>query len=402
APLAAAETTQTTSAISASIALPEGSTLAAAAAAAADASTKAASASMAPDFTSQLSSSTIDTHLLSPFPELPADRESTLISTDDVTSAFTAATAAAISSAMASAQLSEDALAVGVGQPGHSMLNAFHRETQEQVMEIMNSYQQTNSHRRRSSVEAAAAASSVLASIANSSKPYTGDANDGPQHSAAVALLAASGMHGVMLPTIPSESVSLRNTPGPAESFEAQFGTLQNIQVRQPPQQQQQQLGGSVGGDDDDDEESLSDDSKPIAVTNGMPLTPDAPGSGRPGSLRHLTPDERRARRLQRNRLAAKECRQKKKAYIGNLETQVAELQTENARLRKEIEELHAKLTLSAMRSSSSATSPTLGARLAEPASDNAAAAAAASSSPSSSSAAALATAKRARIAENN
>ncbi|KAJ1645233.1 hypothetical protein LPJ64_003166 [Coemansia asiatica] len=379
---AAAETTQSAPAISTALsaATAETSTL------------SAASAPMAPpDFTSHLSTSTIDTHLLSPFPELPTDRDSTLISADDVTSAFTAATAAAISSAMASAQLSEDALTVDVGQPSHGMLGALHRETQEHVIEIMNSYQQTNAHRRRSSVEAAAAASSVLASIANSSKPFAGDATDGPQHSAAVALLAASGMHGVMLPTIPSESVSLRNTPGPTDSFDMQFGTLQNIQTRQ-----QQPEAPAI---DDDDEESLSDDSKPIAVTNGMPLTPDAPGSGRPGSLRHLTPDERRARRLQRNRLAAKECRQKKKAYISNLESQVADLQTENTQLRKEIEELNAKLTLSAMRSNNStAASPTLDSSRPP---ESAASDTVAASSPSSASAA-LATAKRARIAEGN
>ncbi|KAJ2788410.1 hypothetical protein H4R20_007383 [Coemansia guatemalensis] len=103
-------------------------------------------------------------------------------------------------------------------------------------------------------------------------------------------------------------------------------------------------------------------DDNPLS-SNGMPLTPDAPGSGRPGSLRHLTTDERRARRLQRNRLAAKECRQKKKAYIQNLEEQVdaiqeenGRLRKENSRLRKENEELGAKLTLSGMRASSATT----------------------------------------------
>ncbi|PIA16532.1 hypothetical protein COEREDRAFT_8321 [Coemansia reversa NRRL 1564] len=118
------------------------------------------------------------------------------------------------------------------------------------------------------------------------------------------------------------------------------------------------------------DEERYSSDSEnddnPLS-SNGMPLTPDAPGSGRPGSLRHLTTDERRARRLQRNRLAAKECRQKKKAYIQNLEEQVdamqeenSRLRKENGRLRKENEELGAKLTLGGMRASSAATTPVL------------------------------------------
>ncbi|KAJ2705499.1 hypothetical protein FB645_002385 [Coemansia sp. IMI 203386] len=395
-PLATAtssETTQTTSAIvsnsnsnsnSVGIALSEGSTVPAQVTA--DVSTTP----MAPPaFTSHMSTSTIDTHLLSPFPELPSDHEPTLMTTDVVTSAFTAATAAAISSAMASAQLTESTL-VGTSDPG--ILSAFHAgAAPQQVMEIMHSYQQTNSHRRRSSVEAAAAASSVLASIASSSaKPYAD--SEGPQHSAAVALLAASGMHGVMLPTIPSESVSLRNTPGPADTFDSQF----NIQSISTGQLQKPDS-------DVDDDESLSDDSKPIAMTNGMPLTPDAPGSGRPGSLRHLTPDERRARRLQRNRLAAKECRQKKKAYITNLEAQVGELQSENALLRKEIEELHAKLTLSGMRLNSCATSPTLDIRVADHPSDTVPVSASSlSSSSSSQPTTSLATAKRARIAESN
>ncbi|KAJ2368926.1 hypothetical protein IW150_005285 [Coemansia sp. RSA 2607] len=267
---------------------------------------------------------TIDTSLLAPFPTLPD--EPTLLSP---------ATAAAISSAMASAQLTEPTLS---------------SEAHDPVLEIMHSYQQTNAHRRRSSVEAAAAASSVLASIASTGKTF--------DHAAPLL-----GMHGVVLPTIPSESASLRNTPGPSESFDpAQLGALQGLsqQDHKPPA-----LNIAKSKRASLDDESLSDDQ----LANGMPLTPDAPGSGRPGSLRHLTADERRARRLQRNRLAAKECRQKKKAYIGNLEAQVCDLQEENAMLRKELEELNAKLTLSAMRAS--ASSPTLDCRLAEVAADD-------------------------------
>ncbi|KAJ1722318.1 hypothetical protein LPJ53_003268 [Coemansia erecta] len=308
------------------------------------------------------STATIDTSLLSPFPSLPDEQHPTALLPPPAASAFTAATAAAaISSAMASAQLGEAALT-------SAPVTAFEADAHDQVIEIMNSYQQTNAHRRRSSVEAAAAASSVLASIANSNaKGYPGDHHGGAQQNsaAAAALLAASGMHGVVLPTIPSESASLRNTPGPGESFDtAQFAALQSLQQQQQQQQHDNRppplnISSRGKGGSYDDDDSLSDDEK-LVGGNGMPLTPDAPGSGRPGSLRHLTPDERRARRLQRNRLAAKECRQKKKAYIGNLEAQVADLQEENAGLRKELEELHARLTLSAMRSSSSATTPTL------------------------------------------
>ncbi|KAJ1898657.1 hypothetical protein LPJ66_002614 [Kickxella alabastrina] len=309
-------------------------------------------------YSGQLSTSTIDPHLISPFPELPTEHDHSLMSaTSAVTSALTAATAAAISSALASAQLGNQTMNASAlaGDQHQGVLDSLQRKAHEQVMEIMTSYQQTHAHRRRSSVEAAAAASSVLASIASSTKPYPGDSGS-PQHSAAAAaLLAASGMHGVVLPTIPSESVSLRGTPGPMEVFDSQLSSMQNLQVRPPPL-------NIPTRDDDDDDDSLSDGSG-RGTSNGMPMTPDAPGSGRPGSLRHLTPDERRARRLQRNRLAAKECRQKKKAYINNLEAQVSDLQAENTQLRKELEEANAKLTLSVMHAASSVTTPTLDAK---------------------------------------
>ncbi|KAF9915576.1 hypothetical protein BX616_005834 [Lobosporangium transversale] len=65
---------------------------------------------------------------------------------------------------------------------------------------------------------------------------------------------------------------------------------------------------------------------------------------------RDMSNEERRQRRLLRNRVAAKECRKKKKAYVNELQDTCTRLQEENARLYKEIEELNAKLTLSAMR----------------------------------------------------
>ncbi|RKP09993.1 hypothetical protein THASP1DRAFT_22231 [Thamnocephalis sphaerospora] len=68
-----------------------------------------------------------------------------------------------------------------------------------------------------------------------------------------------------------------------------------------------------------------------------------------PTSTAHLTPDERRRRRLERNRLAARECRQKKKVYVQELEDRVERAESENRRLRKEVEELNAKLTLGSM-----------------------------------------------------
>ncbi|KAI8378375.1 hypothetical protein BD560DRAFT_390189 [Blakeslea trispora] len=59
---------------------------------------------------------------------------------------------------------------------------------------------------------------------------------------------------------------------------------------------------------------------------------------------KNLTADERRQRRLWRNRMAAKECRKKKKQYIGQLEATIERLQSENALLRKEAEDLRQKV----------------------------------------------------------
>lgn len=73
------------------------------------------------------------------------------------------------------------------------------------------------------------------------------------------------------------------------------------------------------------------------------PATPTSSGT------LHMTPEERRRRRLERNRLAARECRQKKKVYVQELEDRMERMESENRRLRKEIEELNAKLTLGSM-----------------------------------------------------
>ncbi|CAG8452936.1 3727_t:CDS:1 [Acaulospora colombiana] len=63
----------------------------------------------------------------------------------------------------------------------------------------------------------------------------------------------------------------------------------------------------------------------------------------RSSTSRNLSNDERRQRRLLRNRVAAKECRRKKKAYVADLEEKVTRLEEENIRLQKEVEELSSK-----------------------------------------------------------
>lgn len=91
------------------------------------------------------------------------------------------------------------------------------------------------------------------------------------------------------------------------------------------------------------------------AAANAQAQTPtpqpqDNSGNKRAVSTRNLTNDERRQRRLLRNRVAAKECRRKKKAYVADLEEKVTRLEDENSRLNKEIDELNTKLSLNVMK----------------------------------------------------
>jgi len=86
------------------------------------------------------------------------------------------------------------------------------------------------------------------------------------------------------------------------------------------------------------------------AQTPTQAQSQDSSGNKRAVSTRNLTNDERRQRRLLRNRVAAKECRRKKKAYVADLEEKVTRLEEENSRLNKEIDELNTKLGLNALK----------------------------------------------------
>ncbi|CAO3634538.1 unnamed protein product [Mucor fragilis] len=59
---------------------------------------------------------------------------------------------------------------------------------------------------------------------------------------------------------------------------------------------------------------------------------------------KNLTADERRQRRLWRNRVAAKECRKKKKQYVHELEETITRLESENSALRKQVEDIKIKV----------------------------------------------------------
>ncbi|ORX67736.1 hypothetical protein DL89DRAFT_268949 [Linderina pennispora] len=372
--------------------------------------------SAGPDYTHALTSAK-DPHLTSPFPELDSDGERgkkeqpTAISASIAPEMTTAATALATTAATAQPPSLEISVSPAVNPlaasaPSTSVPDALASLTHaahDQALEIINSLQ-SSARRRRSSVEAVAAASSVLASFASSAKARHANrteaaaalatavaaANSPPvlnpqmtyssgQHSAAAALLAASGLHPGILPTdsgmgdtgipqfdvasfgaLPAYAVEATVGGDPSNTAQTLLTTIAETPTRSAgkPAVAAKPSRRKAAAGEPDLELSMSPPSSQFdgpLTSNGMPLTPDAPGSGRPGSLRHLTPDERRARRLQRNRLAAKECRQKKKVYITNLEQQVEDLENENSRLRKEIEELNAKLTLGGMRTSSTA-----------------------------------------------
>ncbi|CAG8496285.1 11994_t:CDS:2 [Diversispora eburnea] len=57
-----------------------------------------------------------------------------------------------------------------------------------------------------------------------------------------------------------------------------------------------------------------------------------------------VTEEERHRRRLDRNRIAARQCRERKKAYVTNLESRVTSLEAENTKLRQELTTLHSRL----------------------------------------------------------
>lgn len=78
------------------------------------------------------------------------------------------------------------------------------------------------------------------------------------------------------------------------------------------------------------------------------PMPEDAQGNKRQNT-RNMSNDERRQRRLLRNRQAAKECRKKKKQHIHEMEEKIVQLEQQNALLLKEVEELKNKLNIAAM-----------------------------------------------------
>ncbi|GAA5809368.1 hypothetical protein MFLAVUS_002776 [Mucor flavus] len=83
-----------------------------------------------------------------------------------------------------------------------------------------------------------------------------------------------------------------------------------------------------------------------ITVSNNIASTPDNHNKKIDEKAKGLTADEKRQRRLLRNRLAAKDCRKKKKEYIKQMEQTITRLEMEKEELNDKIVELKAKATL--------------------------------------------------------
>jgi hypothetical protein len=83
---------------------------------------------------------------------------------------------------------------------------------------------------------------------------------------------------------------------------------------------------------------SSSTDVEDVKVISSLSITPSCANS--------TSPVDKRFQRLERNRLAARECRERRKAYILNLENKTNRLEDDNLILRQKIQELTAKLEL--------------------------------------------------------
>ncbi|KXN71042.1 hypothetical protein CONCODRAFT_78563 [Conidiobolus coronatus NRRL 28638] len=91
---------------------------------------------------------------------------------------------------------------------------------------------------------------------------------------------------------------------------------------------------------------SPSSDSNPPSSPNSKPTS----GRKKKGSSGSVPASEKRQRRLLRNRIAAKECRRKKKQYVEELEERARILTQLNEELSHTVKELNAKITLGYLR----------------------------------------------------
>ncbi|CAG8528313.1 16972_t:CDS:2, partial [Racocetra fulgida] len=85
--------------------------------------------------------------------------------------------------------------------------------------------------------------------------------------------------------------------------------------------------------------------SVPVQTNSHSLPTLHYPITNQPIKTQAVSEEERHRRRLERNRIAARQCRERKKAYVTNLETRVTRLEEENSRLRQQLGNLQTKLS---------------------------------------------------------
>ncbi|KIO33980.1 hypothetical protein M407DRAFT_17240 [Tulasnella calospora MUT 4182] len=93
------------------------------------------------------------------------------------------------------------------------------------------------------------------------------------------------------------------------------------------------------------DDMSVDEDDIENMLTEGMAPTALGGGPGRAGSKKFETEEEKRRNFLERNRQAALKCRQRKKAWLTQLQQQVEYLKTENERLQGTIVSMRDEVT---------------------------------------------------------
>ncbi|CAJ0843113.1 20534_t:CDS:2, partial [Entrophospora sp. SA101] len=84
--------------------------------------------------------------------------------------------------------------------------------------------------------------------------------------------------------------------------------------------------------------------SPPLPPTTSTTLPTDISNDSDVSHINKQIYDGKRAMRLERNRVAAKECRERKKSYILNLESKATRLEQENANLHRMVQEMKNKL----------------------------------------------------------
>jgi len=93
------------------------------------------------------------------------------------------------------------------------------------------------------------------------------------------------------------------------------------------PSAKRSRASSSMAMDDDDDDDGMDIEEEPEHMVNGK-------------DTRKMTDEEKRKNFLERNRVAALKCRQRKKQWLANLQTKVEVYTTENDQLQQQLQHL--------------------------------------------------------------